>query len=99
MPDPDEKNDLLGVTEMKGLKKRFRTLPGIPLKKLKKGNGLVWLPTEIGCSLCVGPFLVGMPGLEVRQEVMLQLEVQLTDPAPEAGVLNKNLWYNHLFLP
>jgi hypothetical protein len=43
MPDPDEKNDLLGVTEMKGLKKRFSTLPGIPLKKLKKGNGLVWL--------------------------------------------------------
>jgi hypothetical protein len=39
MPDPDEKNDLLGVTEMKGLKKRFSTLLGIPLKNLKKGNG------------------------------------------------------------
>jgi hypothetical protein len=32
-----------------------------------------------------------MPGLEVRQEVMLQLKVQLTDPAPETGVLTKNL--------
>ncbi len=39
----------------------------------------------------MGPFLVGMPGLEVREEVMLQLEVQQTDPAPETGVLKKYL--------